>query len=200
MMGGGLKGVPLSLYSPYCRRTDRLASGHLFITGVWPFLSGSLILHTAGSGSGTLTTQVGQARGCGCPTLFWLPAGCSVNGVVWTGGFVHFDRTADDPEVSKYLAATQAILEYVLARNEGGTYYPLWATCLGFERLIQLLARDVNRTIIDTMDATNMDINLSLTPSGWLSRMFGGMSHELFKEVSAPPPAGFPARIRARVV
>jgi len=110
----------------------------------------------------------------------------SVNGVVWTGGLVDFNPTADDPEGSKYLATTQAILEYVLARNEGGTYYPFWATCLGFERLTQLLARDVNSTIIDKVDAENLDINLNLTPSGWLSRMFGGMSYELFKEVASP--------------
>jgi gamma-glutamyl hydrolase len=128
--------------------------------------------------------------------LFWLPAGCSVNGVVWTGGLVDFNPTADDPEGSKYLATTQAILEYVLARNEGGTYYPFWATCLGFERLTQLLARDVNSTIIDKVDAENLDINLNLTPSGWLSRMFGGMSYELFKEVSPPPQQ---ARRRAHV-
>lgn len=115
---------------------------------------------------------------------------CSVNGVVWTGGLVDFNPTVDDPEGNKYLATTKAILEYVLARNEAGTYYPFWATCLGFERLTQLLAHDVNSTIIDTVDAENLDINLNLTPSGWLSRMLGGMSYELFKEVSRAPPLG----------
>ena len=36
------------------------------------------------------------------------------------------------------------------------------------------------------MDAENFAINLGFTADGWLSRLFGGMSYELFKQVASP--------------
>lgn len=109
-----------------------------------------------------------------------------INGVFWTGGLVDFNPTADDPEGAKYLATTARIYERVLRENDNGNYFPLWGTCLGFERMFQLFANDVNGTLIRTVDAENFAINLGFTADGWLSRMFGGMSYELFKEVASP--------------
>lgn len=43
-----------------------------------------------------------------------------------------------------------------------------------------------NATILETLDAENFSINLQLTANGWLSCLLGGMSFELFKEVSGP--------------
>ena len=43
-----------------------------------------------------------------------------------------------------------------------------------------------NATILETLDAENFSINLQLTANGWLSCLLGGMSYELFKEVSGP--------------
>ena len=50
-------------------------------------------------------------------------------------------------------------------------------------RPLQLFSNDPNATILETVDAENFPINLQLTSNGWLSRVFGGMSYELFKEV-----------------
>eukprot|EP00897_Mesotaenium_endlicherianum_P005297 jgi/Mesen1/4796/ME000243S03975 len=110
-----------------------------------------------------------------------------VNAIVWTGGLVDFNPTLSDPEGAKYLKTTSKILSYVIAENAKGKYYPLWGTCLGFERMTQLLAEDPNGDkIIQKVDAENYDINLGFTSAGWLSRVFGGMTYELFKEVASP--------------
>ena len=49
-----------------------------------------------------------------------------------------------------------------------------------------LSAVDCPRPQRDHLDAKNFSINLQLTANGWLSRLLGGMSYELFKEVSGP--------------
>ena len=61
-----------------------------------------------------------------------------VNGVFFTGGLVDFNPTVEDPLGSKYLATTQAIYEHVVKENKNGNYFPLWGTCLGFERMVQV--------------------------------------------------------------
>ncbi|CAI5992462.1 unnamed protein product [Closterium sp. NIES-64] len=85
-----------------------------------------------------------------------------INGVFWTGGLVDFNPTEEDPEGSKYLATTEYVWKHVLFAN------------------------DVNGTWIREVDAENFAINLGFTADGWLSRLFGGMSYELFKQVASP--------------
>lgn len=114
---------------------------------------------------------------------FLLPR---LNGVFYTGGLVDFNPTEEDPEGAKYLFTTEYLYNYVMAENKKGNYYPIWGTCLGFERLMQLMANDPNATIIEEVDAENFAINLGFTAEGWLSRLFGGMSYVLFKEVASP--------------
>ncbi|CAI5528618.1 unnamed protein product [Closterium sp. Naga37s-1] len=109
-----------------------------------------------------------------------------INGVFWTGGLVDFNPTEEDPEGSKYLATTEYVWKHAVKENSNGNYYPLWGTCLGFERMFQLFANDVNGTLIREVDAENFAINLGFTADGWLSRLFGGMSYELFKQVASP--------------
>eukprot|EP00271_Cylindrocystis_brebissonii_P009213 TRINITY_DN238_c0_g2_i1.p1 TRINITY_DN238_c0_g2~~TRINITY_DN238_c0_g2_i1.p1 ORF type:complete len:403 (-),score=68.64 TRINITY_DN238_c0_g2_i1:52-1260(-) len=109
-----------------------------------------------------------------------------LNGVFWTGGLVDFNPEVEDPIGSLYLETTHYIWRHIVAQNEAGVYYPFWGTCLGFERIIQLFAHDHDSSIFEDVDAENLGINLELTGSGWLSRLFGGMSYELFKEVASP--------------
>lgn len=75
------------------------------------------------------------------------------------------------------------MLNYVMKQNEKGNFYPLWGTCLGFERLLQLVAKDDNATIVEKFDAENFPINLQFTKPAWVSRLFSSMSDDLFKEV-----------------
>lgn len=109
-----------------------------------------------------------------------------INGVLWTGGLVDFNPEVTDPEGSKYLTTTQHIFRHVTDENDKGNYYPIWGTCLGFERLSQLVAGDKDGSILEDVDAENFGINLQLTSEGWMSRIFGGMTYELFKEVASP--------------
>lgn len=81
---------------------------------------------------------------------------------------------------------TEYILKHVMRENHHGRFYPLWGTCLGFERLLQLIAQDVEATIVEDFDAENYPINLGLTDPAWHSRLFRSMSDELFTEVASP--------------
>lgn len=109
-----------------------------------------------------------------------------VNGVFWTGGNVDFNPHTGSTNGSRYLKTTEYILKYVLRENRQRNYYPLWGTCLGFERLLQLIARDEKSVIVEKFDAENYAINLGFTDPAWGSRLFRSMSDELFTEVASP--------------
>mmetsp|Transcript_3556 Transcript_3556/g.7625 ORF Transcript_3556/g.7625 Transcript_3556/m.7625 type:complete len:428 (+) Transcript_3556:88-1371(+) len=55
----------------------------------------------------------------------------SLNGILFTGGAAPF--FTDDGSFSNYTSVGCFIFELVKQINDEGTYYPLWATCLGFE-------------------------------------------------------------------
>ncbi|CAM6027402.1 unnamed protein product, partial [Sphagnum balticum] len=123
-----------------------------------------------------------------------------INGIFFTGGAVSYNPTKtdehDDPSGSLYLRTTERILWHVQEENENGNYFPLWATCLGFERLLEHVAaakkKDAAATnatsssILEAFDAENYPINLHFTDAGWESRLFGSMTDDLFKEVASP--------------
>jgi gamma-glutamyl hydrolase len=109
-----------------------------------------------------------------------------VNGVFWTGGAVSFNPHTESHTGSTYLRTTEYILQHVLRENREGNYYPLWGTCLGFERLLQLIAQDTEATIVESFDAENYPINLGFTDPAWSSRLFRSMTDELFTEVASP--------------
>lgn len=71
-----------------------------------------------------------------------------------------------------------------MRENRRGNYFPLWGTCLGFERMVQLIAEDTEASIVQPVDAVNYAINLEFTDAAWQSRVFKSMSEELFKAVS----------------
>eukprot|EP00898_Chlorokybus_atmophyticus_P009193 jgi/Chlat1/9275/Chrsp99S08537 len=109
-----------------------------------------------------------------------------VNGVFFTGGLVEFNPSYEDPTGAHYLRTTSHILRHVVESSMNGDYFPLWGTCLGFERTVQWLAHDVNATLLDEYDAENLDISLNFTIDGWESRLFSELPDELFREVSSP--------------
>lgn len=74
-------------------------------------------------------------------------------------------------------------MEYVIRENRKGNFYPLWGTCLGFERLLQLVAQDKEAKLVEEFDAQNFAINLGFTKAAWGSGLFSKMSDDLFKEV-----------------
>lgn len=109
-----------------------------------------------------------------------------VNGVFWTGGAVSFNPHTESHTGTTYLRTTEYILRHVMRENGRGNFYPLWGTCLGFERLLQLLAEDEEAAIVEEFDAENYPINLGFTDPAWHSRLFRSMSDELFTEIASP--------------
>uniref|UniRef100_A0A7I4BJF9 folate gamma-glutamyl hydrolase n=1 Tax=Physcomitrium patens TaxID=3218 RepID=A0A7I4BJF9_PHYPA len=107
-----------------------------------------------------------------------------VNGVFWSGGPVFFNPHTESHSGS--LRTTEYILKHVMRENRRGNYFPLWGTCLGFERMVQLVAEDAEASIVKPVDAENYAINLGFTDVAFESRLFRSMNAELFKEVASP--------------
>ena len=61
--------------------------------------------------------------------------------------------------------------------NDEGVYYPLWATCLGFEAIAIIAANDYN--LLQDFDAWNISLPLEFAQAYKNSRIFGNMSDQL---------------------
>ncbi|CAL1386330.1 unnamed protein product [Linum trigynum] len=77
-----------------------------------------------------------------------------VNGVLFTGGWakkgLYFDRV-------------KAIFEKVLAKNDAGQHFPLYAICLGFELLTMIVSKDNN--ILESFNAEDQASTLQFVKS-----------------------------------
>ncbi|KDP46038.1 hypothetical protein JCGZ_13484 [Jatropha curcas] len=67
-----------------------------------------------------------------------------VNGVLFTGGRV---------KTGLYYDIVKAIFKRVLAKNDAGYHFPLYAICLGFELLTMIISKDNN--ILESFNATD---------------------------------------------
>lgn len=66
-----------------------------------------------------------------------------------------------------------------LGLNDQGVHFPVWATCLGFEWLIQLTTNDTD-SLTKNLDSMNITLPLNFTESARTSRLFSQASLELF--------------------
>jgi len=76
-----------------------------------------------------------------------------LNGILFTGGAANFWKTKNStqtppPLSDDYGAKACYLYDLVKKINDNGTYYPLWATCLGFE-VINVCANNDYKTIGD---------------------------------------------------
>lgn len=67
-----------------------------------------------------------------------------VNGVLFTGGWA---------KTGLYFDTAKAIFKEVLARNDAGFHFPVYAICLGFEILTMIISED--NQILETYNATD---------------------------------------------
>ncbi|GBG88259.1 hypothetical protein CBR_g46825 [Chara braunii] len=111
-----------------------------------------------------------------------------VNGVFWTGGLVTFNPSPEDWPSFMYMQTTRRIMQHVLEENRNGRYYPLWGTCLGHERLLQLLVGglteledDGDISIFDIVDAVNWNANLNFTAHLARSHLFSGLPFHIIQ-------------------
>ena len=58
-----------------------------------------------------------------------------VNGVLFPGGAISRNM---QPQLSKFISSFKTIYNYAKLENDKGNYFPLWATCLGFEFLCMM--------------------------------------------------------------
>ena len=74
--------------------------------------------------------------------------------------------------------AGKLIWDYALARNKHSDYFPIWATCLGFEQVAMLAAEDDSVVCRDCFQANEISLPLEFAPDGPSSRMFSAMATE----------------------
>lgn len=71
-----------------------------------------------------------------------------------------------DIKTGLYMQDTTYLMNKVVEINQNGGYMPLWGTCLGFEAILMVAARDTS--IIDPRPSIHKSINL----------IFAGMPNE----------------------
>ncbi|KAK4782217.1 hypothetical protein SAY86_016319 [Trapa natans] len=67
-----------------------------------------------------------------------------INGVLFTGGWA---------KSGLYYETVKGVFKKVLAKNDAGDHFPLYAICLGFELLTMIISE--NRNILEEFDATD---------------------------------------------
>ena len=97
-----------------------------------------------------------------------------INGVLLPGGGASFE--------GKYWDALVRIFEDSVKSYEEGNSFPLWGTCLGFEELICVGAR--NASILDGgYDSEDLALPLKLESRAGMSRYFTDMTETMMKEM-----------------
>lgn len=97
-----------------------------------------------------------------------------LNGLLFPGGAAQVNDRAE------------LLFNLALELNNNGTYFPVWAACLGFEWLVQLTTGDLN-SLNNGLDSNNISLPLNFTDAAPSSRMFGGASKELYQWLAEKP-------------
>eukprot|EP00903_Cladosiphon_okamuranus_P009483 g9037.t1 len=79
-------------------------------------------------------------------------------------------------------------VQYAKSLNDGGDFFPVWGTCLGWEWMAESLAGDYPVVTVG-FDAENFTQPLGLLPGAAKSRMLSGVSSELLVKMTTEPLA-----------
>lgn len=89
----------------------------------------------------------------------------SVNGFLFPGGS----------------AGLSVIVPYIFQKamevNDAGKYFPVWATCLGFEWMMKIFSN--NTKVLSAFDAMNISLPLIFTDAAAKSRLFGSAGSDM---------------------
>lgn len=99
----------------------------------------------------------------------------SVNGVLFPGGSAESN--------SKYVQHAQMFYDMAIQANKNGDYFPIWATCLGFETLHCLTAKD--DSVVTSQISVDQALTLNFTEKAVTSRLLSGLSPALYKSLSS---------------
>ncbi|KAI3384858.1 hypothetical protein SNEBB_010000 [Seison nebaliae] len=103
----------------------------------------------------------------------------SVNGVVFPGGDVDLIH-------SQYGKITQMFFNWSIAAKQKNDYFPIWGTCLGFERLISLVEGD-NSTVLSRCEAENILLPLVWEENTKQTKLLYNMSTNLIDYLDSVP-------------
>ena len=98
----------------------------------------------------------------------------SVNGVLFTGG------GADLRFNTTYLQTAAYLYDKVVAANDAGDFIPLHGSCMGFQAISIIAARNESVLRTNAFDSENMSLPLAFTPDAVNTRLFGGAPDAVF--------------------
>lgn len=101
----------------------------------------------------------------------------SINGVLIPGGIPKL-RTKEK-EFTDYMVWTQFIYDHVKKINDDGTYYPLFAICLGFQMINLFESPDYETLTENTFKARDININLDFKIDPEETLLFKGWNPQL---------------------
>jgi gamma-glutamyl hydrolase len=97
-----------------------------------------------------------------------------VNGILFPGGGVALTNT------SRYMEVMKLYFDLTVEANKRGDYTPLWATCLGFEAVAILAAKDYS--LLHTgFDSWNLSLPLEYSASYKDSKMLGSAPQDVLE-------------------
>ena len=105
----------------------------------------------------------------------------NINGVLFTGGSAAL--TDLDGDFTPFGAALNFIVAYVVEKNNNGTFYPLWGTCMGFQAIAGLLAGTFSILTGDCVNCHGVNKN-NFFNSDYESRLFGGLPDDLREKIT----------------
>ena len=122
-----------------------------------PYFPASYVKVVESSGARVLPLLYNSSK----PTL--LSQLSSIHAVLLTGG------GASLLPGSPYRAAIETILAYAVQANGAGDPFPVWATCMGAEAVMDVFA---SKAILTSFDAENLPLPLTFTSQANASRLF----------------------------
>ncbi|KAF4316712.1 hypothetical protein BBO99_00008461 [Phytophthora kernoviae] len=97
-----------------------------------------------------------------------------LNGLLFPGGAAIVNDRAE------------LLFQLALELNDRGVHFPVWATCLGFEWLVQLTTKDLG-SLTQGLDSMNITLPLNFTEAAPSSRLFSSASPELYSWLAEKP-------------
>ncbi|XP_021573766.1 gamma-glutamyl hydrolase [Carlito syrichta] len=101
----------------------------------------------------------------------------SINGILFPGGSVDLIH-------SDYAAVAEIFYNLAKQSFDGGDYFPVWGTCLGFEELSVLVSGEHLLTLTNT---TEVAMPLNFTQGSLQSRMFQNFPNDLLLSLAVEP-------------
>lgn len=102
-----------------------------------------------------------------------------LNGILFPGG----DVSLTDLQ-SPFMVAAQYLVGQAVLANNRGDYFPIWATCMGFQLLSICTAQDPTVLVSNAFDAEDIANSLDFTELAPLSRLYTSISPSLFAKLA----------------